>query len=158
MPAEGIIVNDYGFMDRLRKLAIRSPRLAFDMMRWTGDRAIEIARQEYLSGQVLNAPTGNLMSRLYHDVGFSGSLTVKSILWTDVLYAPVHELGGKQAYPIFPKRAKALRWLDRDGTPVFRKFVLNHPPAKKRAFLVPSAQKALKQGVARTLAEIARSI
>jgi len=49
----------------------------------------------------------------------------KSVTWgTNVKYAAMHQLGGKVAgRTIFPKRAKALRWIGPDGSVRFAKKV-----------------------------------
>lgn len=77
-------------------------------------------------------------------------------------YAPIHELGGViPAHDVFPIRAKALRWFDKAGHPVFRKRahipdVAIHPrPYLSAAAADPEAMTMIEQTMGNALRLIA---
>lgn len=154
MAREGISLDDPArFIPRLQKLANEMPRFVVRMMDWTAIRAKELAI-ENLKGKVLHKRSGNLMGRLWKNVGVKGSGLVEAYLWTDVPYGPVHEFGGRGYYTITPKNKKALKFTV-GGKEIFRKSV-NHPPAKKRPWLRPAGEQALKDGARKMADELWR--
>lgn len=65
----------------------------------------QVVREDKLSGQVLNAQTGNLRDSITETVSDDAS-GVKAIVGSSVIYAAIHEFGGI----IEPVNAKALRF------------------------------------------------
>lgn len=142
MPAE-IKVQDYGFTDRLQRLAREFPHIAFNMMRWVEARAIELTIAN-IRAQFKQSRT--LYKHIWGHTGWSGANTIASYLWSDLVYAPVLELGGWDYYAIFPVRAQALRWETDAGEVVYVSWVKRHPPAKPRPYMGPACKQALHEG------------
>lgn len=70
-----------------------------------------------LSGQVLHARSGRLRESVRDETGSDGDVVTGSV-WTDLIYAPVHEFGAV----IYPKHARLLRF-EVDGEKVFARRV-----------------------------------
>lgn len=97
-----------------------------------------------LSGPVLKVDTGRLRESMQMRV--EKGTNPRGVIGTNVVYGRIHELGGKtRPHVILPKKAKALRFLDRlSGQIVFRKRV-SHPGSvmPARPYLGPSLEESI---------------
>ena len=168
MERKDIYLEDPGnFIPRLKALHRDMPVFVKRMMEWTADRTVELAI-ENLKGKVLSKRTGHLMSRLWKRVGELVGGELDAYVWTDSIAGVVHELGGTREYIIRPKdrgprevlrkpasyrgkypveikgSRRALKFKI-GGKDIYRKWVI-HPPAKKRPWLLPAGEQALKDG------------
>jgi phage gpG-like protein len=101
--------------------------------------AVSTIKRDYLSGGAdkLKVRTGRLRSSIRYVIGESEN-EINITFGSDIIYAAIHEFGGKtQPHRIETKRKKALHFM-RDGRDVFA-MVVNHPGSRipARPFLTP---------------------
>jgi len=96
--------------------------------------------QRKLSGDVLRVRTGHLRGSGMMEVHATATGVEGTVGYRAVYARPLEE--GSRPYTIRPRRAKALRFLGRDGRLVFARSV-QHPGLRPRPFLRPSAEEVL---------------
>ncbi len=98
---------------------------------------LEARVKRKLSGEVLNVVTGALRRSIFGTVDDAQTRVVGKVASSgDVIYAGIHEFGGKTpAHDIYPDKAKALAFMI-GGKQVFAK-VVHHPGSQmpERSFL-----------------------
>lgn len=99
-----------------------------------GEHVVKIVKDDYLSGQVLNRRSSNLLNSIYHR-GEPG----RFFFGTRVSYGAIWELGSSKSGTIFPRAAKCLAWKDERGRMVFRRWA-RFKPQKPRPFLRPALE------------------
>jgi phage gpG-like protein len=73
-------------------------------------------------------------------------------IWTDVVYAAIHEFGHPTGYWIHPSEKKALHFMGTNGEEVFAKAVWM-PPRAPKPFLKPAVEAEFSSGRAKMIAE-----
>ena len=125
-----VIAKLNNFAPRMREQILFSTRRLEFMM---------VAKvKQKLSGEVLKNRTNHLRGSIHGEVKDSGNL-IEGVTGTNVVYARIHEEGGKTApHEIRPKNTLALHFM-LGGREVFAK-VVHHPGSKipQRSFLASS--------------------
>ena len=135
---EGIYVapNSKAFERRFKRVAEQSPRTAFNMIRWTTTRAVELTIEK-LGGPVLRRQTGVLMGSIHGHVAPRGT-SVNASVYSTCVYARIHELGGT----IRPKSAQYLRF-QIDGAWK----TVSEVTIPERPYIRPSVEQALDEAL-----------
>lgn len=127
--------------------------------------ALTVQRQakRHLTGPFLSVDTGRLRSSVKTRVRVRGNTrhggSFLSIVGTNVWYGRMWELEGMPAHTVTPVRAKALRWFDEAGQPVFAKraHIPAQPPRpwlsmaleKRKKAIMDNLKKAVHEGLER---------
>jgi len=111
--------------------AVRSA-LRGGIISWT--QQLAALTRAKLTNNVLNIVSGRLLASIQSQMSETPTTITGRVFSQGLIYAAVHEYGGKGYYPIVPVRAKMLAWPDGYGGMVFR-YHVNHPPLKMRSYL-----------------------
>lgn len=136
--------GDKDLANEFARMARELPRALGRGIAKAASRVLKRAQTTIYAGHAaghLNVGTGYLRQHLGMEVderGLVGYVGVRG----NVPYAAIHEFGGRtSAHVIRPRRAKALRWYDGEGNPVFARYV-NHPGSviPARPYLRPAIE------------------
>jgi len=103
-----------------------------------------------LGGVTLHVMSGALLGSIRSSLIENPSVITGRVYSQGLIYAPVHEYGGRGFYPIVPVRARMLSFIWH-GVRVYRMRV-NHPPAKQRSYLRSSLEDMREEIVAKLTA------
>jgi len=98
-----IDLKDNKLLNQFTDLEKSMPKIMRRFLDNLGNKIAMTIRMTKLSGQVLNAPTGNLKTSIMHKMDSNNTVTIGSFF---KVYAAIHEFGGD----IYPVNAKAFRF------------------------------------------------
>lgn len=104
---------------------------------WRGAQRIQATAKKKVSGPVLKVRTNRLRS----SIQTKQLDRLAAAVGTDVVYAAIHEFGGRiPAHMVKPRHKKALRWVQGGRTFFSRGHMIPEVTMPKSPFLTPSAE------------------
>lgn len=154
----GSVIGRDEVVAKLQRAGSTAHQAIYKLVNELGLRLLAHVKADKLSDQVLHVRTGRLRRSINLQMTDNGSEVIASV-GTNVVYARIHEFGGKTSpHVIEAKNGKALRF-ESNGMVYYRQRV-NHPGSKmpERSFLRSSLEdmrayihERLAQGVANVM-------